>query len=585
MSFNKYYLDELNFLHEMGHEFSLAHPEVAHFLAEGGIDPDVERLLEGFAFLTGRIRQKLDDEFPEVVHALVSLLMPHYLRPIPPISLIEFQPIRGMVRKAFRVAKGTEIASVPVDGTSCRFQTCFDVDLYPFHIESASLQTPVGGKPELQLRFAFEPGCSVSWAEANKLRFFLSGGPADILYLYLRRNLARIRIAPIPGQRSADDVYLDPEAVQFAGFKDDESLLPYPKHASDVYRVLQEYFIFPEKFLFFDLLGLESLQRFSGSAFEIDFIFLRPLDSSLEITSENVRLYCTPAVNLVKTEAEPIRVDQERTEYRILPAGHHPHHYEIYSIDRATGWEQGTTKEIEYEPFYSFRFGTTDSGKRRAFYHPRMREAVSHDGVDVYVSFVDANQNLIYPATETVVFQLTCTNRILCEKLRVGDLQVMTENAPAVARFQNITRVTPGIRPPLDGNLYWKLISHLALSSASLSNAAAMRDVLELYNFPALQKRQAGKANQLRLEGIVDVQRTPEQLLFRGVPVQGITSRISLEESCFSNEGDMILFASILDEFLSRQVAVNSFSRLIVKGNAKGEVFEWPPRIGKMTIA
>jgi type VI secretion system protein ImpG len=585
MSFNKYYQDELHFLREMGHEFSQAHPEVAHFLAEGGADPDVERLLEGFAFLTGRIRQKLDDEFPEVVHALVSLLMPHYLRPIPPISLIEFQPIRGMVRRPYRVAKGTEIASVPVDGTSCHFHTCFDVDLYPFRIDSASLQTPVGGKPELQLRFVLESGCSVSWAEVNKLRFFLSGGPADTLYLYLRRNLARIRIAPVPCQRSADDIYLDPKAVQVAGFKDDESLLPYPKHASDVYRVLQEYFIFPEKFLFFNLLGLESVQRFNGSAFEIDFIFSRPLDSSLEITSENVRLYCTPAVNLVKTESEPIRFDQYRTEYRILPAGQLPHHYEIYSIDRATGWEQGTTKEIEYEPFYSFRFGVADSGIRKAFYHPRMREAVSHDGIDVYVSFVDANQNVIYPATETVVFQLTCTNRILCEKLRVGDLQVMTENAPTVAHFQNITRVTPGIRPPLDGDLYWKLISHLALSSVSLSSAAAMRDVLELYNFPALQKLRAGKANQLRLEGIVDVQRTPEQLLFRGVPVQGTTSRITLEESCFNNEGDMILFASILDEFLSRQVAVNSFSRLIVKGNAKGEVFEWPPRIGKMTIA
>jgi len=585
VSFNKYYRDELNFLREMGHEFSQAHPEVAHFLAEDGTDPDVERLLEGFAFLTGRIRQKIDDEFPEVIHALVTLLMPHYLRPIPPISLIEFQPMRGMVRKAYRVARGTEIASVPVDGTSCRFRTCFDVDLHPFRIDSAALQTPVGGKPELQMRFALEPGCSSSWAETSKLRFYLSGGPAETLYLYLHRNLAGVRIAVTPGQRSVDDVYLDPKAVQFAGFKDDESLLSYPKHASDAYRVLQEYFIFPEKFLFFDLLGLESIDRVRGSFFEIDFIFSRPLDASIRVTSENVRLYCTPVVNLVKTESEPIRVNHERTEYRILPAGHHPQHYEIYSIDRALGWEQSTAKEIDYEPFYSFRFDKGDSGKREAFYHPRMREAVAHDGIDVYVSFVDASQNVVPPATETVVFQLTCTNRILCEKLRVGDLQVMTENTPALARFENITRVTPGIRPPLEGDLYWRLISHLALNSTSLSSAAAMRDVLELYNFPALQKHQAGKANQLRLKGIVDVQRTPEQLLFRGVPVQGCTSRVALEESCFNNEGDMILFASVLDEILSRQVAVNSFSRLIVKGNAKGEVFEWAPRIGKTTLA
>ena len=585
MSFNKYYHDELSFLREMGREFAQAHPEAAHFLAEGGTDPDVERLLEGFAFLTGRIRQKLDDEFPEVIHALVTLLMPHYLRPIPPISLIELQPIKGMVRKPYRIAKGMEVASVPVDGTSCRFHTCFDVDLHPFHIDSVSIQTPVGGKPELQIRFALEPGCSVAWPEVGKLRFFLSGDPAEPLYFWLRRHLTKIRITGSPGQRSVEDVYLEPSAVQPAGFKDEEAILPYPKSASAGYRLVQEYFIFPEKFLFVELSGLDSVkQQFKGNNFGIDFIFSRPLDRSLKVSLENVRLYCTPVVNLVKTESEPIRVDHERTEYRLLPSGSHPHHYEIYSIDRAAGWVQGTAQEVEYLPFYSFRFGKAESGRLKTFYHPRMRNAVSHDGTDIYVSFVDADQNVVLPPTQTVVFQLTCTNRVLAEKLRVGDIQVATEKTPAVVRFRNVTRVTAGIRPPLEGDLYWQLISHLGLSSVSLSNAAALRDVLEIYNFPALQSRQAGKANQLRLEGIVDVQRTPEQLLFRGVPVQGTTTRVTLEESRFSGEGDMILFASILNEFLSLQVTINSFSRLIVKGSEKGETFEWPPRIGRMTI-
>jgi len=584
VSFNKYYQDELTFLREMGHEFSRAHPEAAHFLAEGGTDPDVERLLEGFAFLTGRIRQKLDDEFPEITHALVSLLMPHYLRPIPPISLIEWQPIRGMVRKPYRVPKGTEVASIPVDGTSCRFETSLDVDLHPFHMDSVELQVPLGGKPELQLRFTIEPGCSVSWPETGKLRFFLTGNPAEALYLWLRRHLAKVRITGSPGLRAAEDVYLDSTTVQFVGFRDEESLLPYPKHASEIYRVLQEYFVFPEKFLFFDLSGLESLKPLQGGNFGIDFIFSRALDPAIKISSENVRLYCTPVVNLVSAESEPIRVDHDRTEYRVLPAGLHPFHYEIYSIDGAFGWMQGTAQEIGYEPFYSFRFGNGTSGRTRVFYHPRMREAVAHDGADTYVSFVDADQNVVLPPTETVVFRLTCTNRVLCEKLRVGDLQVVTEKTPAIARFQNITRVTPGIRPPLEGDLYWRLISHIGLSSVSLSSAAAMRDVLELYNFPSLQSRQAGRANELRLEGIVDVQLTPEHLLFRGVPIQGTTTRITLEEKCFSSEGDMVLFASILDEFLAQQVTVNSFSRLIVKGNAKGETFEWPPRIGRITI-
>lgn len=585
MSFNKYYQDELTFLREMGREFAEVHPEAAHFLAEGGTDPDVERLLEGFAFLTSRIRQKLDDEFPEIIHALVSLLLPHYLRPVPPISLVEFQPIKGMLRGKYRIARGTEVASVPVDGTSCIFRTCFDVDLHPFRIESASLQTPVGGKPELQVRFALEPGCSVTWPEIGKLRLFLSGEPAETLYFWLRRHLVKIRITTSSDRKPAEGAYLDPIALQPAGFRAEEALLPYPASASDGYRLLQEYFVFPEKFLFVELSGLDSLkQQSDGDTFRVDFIFSRPLDRSLKISSNHIRLYCTPVVNLVRTESEPVRIDQERTEYRVLPSGLRPHHYEIYSIDRAAGWVQGTAQEIEYQPFYSFRFGKADSAGRQSFYHPRLRNAVTHDGADVYVSFVDAHQTAVIPPTQTVVFQLTCTNRILADKLRVGDIRVMTEKSPAIARFRNITRVTPGIRPPLEGDLYWRLISHLGLNSISLSNAASFRDVLELYNFPSLQSRQAGRANQYRLEGIVDVERTPEQLLFRGVPVQGLTTSVTLEESHFGSEGDMMLFASILNEFLSQQVSINSFSRLIVKGREKGETFEWPPRIGHRTM-
>ena len=455
MSFNKYYQDELSFLREMGREFAQAHPEAAHFLSEGGTDPDVERLLEGFAFLTGRIRQKLDDEFPEVVHALVSLLMPHYLQPIPPLSLIEFEPHKGMVRKPYRIPQGTEVASVSVDGTSCRFHTCFDVDLHPFAITSVSLQTPVGGKPELQVRFAIEPGSSVTWAEIGKLRFFLSGDSAEPLYFWLRRHLVKIRVTGQPGQKPAEDVYLDADAVRPVGFRDDEAVLPYPTSASDGYRFLQEYFIFPEKFLFVELSGLDSLkQPLKGSTFGIDFLFSGPLDRALKVSSEEVRLYCTPVVNLVRMESEPISVDHERTEYRLLPSGSRPHHYEIHSIDRAAGWVQGTAQEIEYQPFYSFRFGRAESGRQQVFYHARMRNAVAGDGTDVYVSFVDIDQKAVLPPTQTVVFQLTCSNLALADRLRLGDIQVVTEKTPAVARFRNITRVTPGIRPPLDGDLY-----------------------------------------------------------------------------------------------------------------------------------
>ncbi len=585
MSFNKYYKDELSFLREMGKEFAQAHPEAAHFLAGSESDPDVERLLEGFAFLTGRIRQKLDDEFPELTHSLMNLLFPHYLRPIPPISLIEFLPIKGMVKKSSRVLKGAEVASVSVDGTSCRFRTCFDVDLHPLHIESVVLQTPVGGQPELKLRLVMEPGFSLSQSGIDRLRFFLAGEAGETLYAGLCRQVEKVRIKPTGRGSQADEVLLDPSCVRPVGFERKEALLPFPRTSFDGYRLLQEYFSFPEKFLFVDLVGLDSPRLRDGTeCLEIGFVFSRAFDGSIKVSPDEVRLYCTPVVNLTKMESEPIRIDHERTEYRIRPAAANSQHLEVYSVDGATGWLQGTSEKRKYSPFHSFKHGHAASSRDEVFYDVRLRNAVASEGTDVYVSFVNTEQVTAIPPTEIVVFDLTCTNRVLADKLRVGDIQLATDTSPEFARFRNITRIARGIRPPLEGDLHWRLLSHLALNYTSLSSVPAFRGILELYNFQSLENQQAGRTNQLHLEGIVDIESVSEDLLYKGVPVRGITTKLGLKESHFSGEGDMFLFASILNEFLALYVSLNSFSRLIVNGVEKGDTFEWPMRIGRRVV-
>jgi type VI secretion system protein ImpG len=585
LSVNKYYQDELSFLRAMGREFALAHPEAAHLLSESESDPDVERLLEGFAFLTGRIRQKLDDEFPELTHSLMNLLFPHYLRPIPPISLVEFSPIQGMLRQTNRISKGTEVASVPVDGTSCRFRTCLDVDLHPLHIESVLLHTPVGSRTELKISLAMEQGFSLSRSEIGKLRFFLAGESGRLLYYNLCRYVDKIRLRPIVAGKPSDDIFLDPESVRPAGFAREESLLSYPKTSFDGYRLLQEYFSFPEKFLFVDLGNLESIRNRIGSdRLEIGFIFSRSFNGSIKVSNENIRLYCTPVVNLSQTESEPILINHERTEYRIRPAGHNPQHFEIYSVDSAAGWVQGTSEKREYAPFHSFRSGRASAGRGDVFYEAKLRNAVANEGTDVYVSFVNREQMTSIPATETVAFDLTCTNRMLAEKLRIGDIRIATDSSPAFAHFKNITRVTRGIRPPLEGDLPWRLLSHLALNSTSLSSVAAFRGILELYNFHALENQQSSRSNQLHLDGIVNIESTSEDLLYKGVPIRGMTTRLSLKESHFDGEGDRFLFASILNEFLALYVSLNSFSRLIVTGVEEGETLEWPTRIGHRIV-
>ncbi|MBN2243175.1 MAG: type VI secretion system baseplate subunit TssF [Acidobacteria bacterium] len=585
MSFNKYYQDEITFLREMGREFAQAHPEAAHLLSEGENDPDVERLLEGFAFLAGRIRQKLDDEYPELTHSLMSLLFPHYLRPIPPISLVEFSPIQGMLRQSSRIPKGTEIASVPVDGTSCRFRTCFDVDLHPLRIESVHIQKPVGGKTELTICIAAESGFSLAKSEIGNLRFFLAGEGGKLLYYQLCRHVEKIRLGTAAAGKRADDLFLDPGSVRAAGFARGESLLPYPGTSFDGYRLLQEYFSFPEKFLFVDLVHLESVRRrLESDRLEIGFIFSRDMDASVKASTESIRLYCSPVVNLTRVESDPILVDHKRTEYRIRPAGNNTRHFEIYSVDGATGWIQGTSQKKEYPPFHSFRGGRTASAGGDVFYDTRIRNAVAGEGTDVYVSFVNREQLTALPPTETVTFDLTCTNRILAEKLRIGDIRLATDSSPSFARFQNITRISRAIRPPLEGDLPWRLLSHLALNATSLSSVPAFKGVLELYNFHSLENQQASRANRLHIDGIVDVESSREDLLYKGVPIRGMTTRLGFKESHFDGDGDMFLFASILNEFLALYVSLNSFSRLMVTGVEKGETFEWPTRIGHRII-
>ncbi len=570
MSFNKYYQDELSFLNEMGKEFSEAYPAIAPMLSGRGGDPDVERLLEGFSFLTGRLRQKLDDEFPELTHAMMNLLWPHYLRPIPSMSILEFTPLIGAILDKQTISAGVEVDSIPIDGTPCRFRTCYDVDLYPFSIEETSLLFPQGKQAVLSVLFKGTKGMKIP--SSQTVRFYLTGEPAFPLYLYLCRHLKEVRFL---------GATLPPTSVRPVGFAAEEALLPYPKTAFSGYRLLQEYFTFPEKFLFIEVTFPPNLPILKEDRFTMDFVFSSPPPVSLRILPEHIRLFCTPIVNLMKMESEPIRCSHDRTEYRIRTAHNtNPSHFDIYSIDHASGWKQGTAIEQKYEPFYSFAHGLSDQA---VYYQTRLRTGVV-GGTDTYVAFVHANQETALPPTETVLFKLTCSNLNQASKLRVGDIQSPTENTPGFVSFRNISRVTQGIRIPLGGDLYWKLISHLSLNYLSLASVEGFRAIFSLYNVPSLYDRQAGRANELRIEGIQTVESTVCNRLLHGTPVRGTKLMIGLIEDHFASEGDLLLFGTVMNEFLSLYASLNSFSQLVIKGVQKGEMYQWPPKIGTQIL-
>lgn len=583
MAFNKYFQDELSFLREMGREFSIRHPKLSRFLSETSDDPDVERLLEGFAFLTGRLREKLEDELPELSHSLITLLWPHYLRPVPSMTIMEFTPVDNALSEATAIPRGTTVAGPDQDGTHCLFQTCYDVPVAPLTLTAAEVVS-TRAQSILHLRFASQGG-GLALLGLDRLRVHLAGEIhiTYSMYLWLMRYLESVEVTIGEARHR-----LPVSRVRPVGFEQEEGLLPYPPNAFNGYRILQEYFALPEKFLFFDVLGLDELLAKADEAattMTVSFAFSRTLDPHIRLREHHFRLNCTPAVNLFPHDADPIRLDRRRVEYRVRPSGRGEGHYALYSVDSVEGWVPDGGGVRRYPPFESFEHRIERKAlEEYAYYRLRVRPSVSGEGMDHFLSFVNGGDVAVLPASETVSMTLTCCNGHLPSQLRVGDICHATGDSPPFASYRNITKPTAFVVPPMDSRLQWQLISNMSLNYLSLTDADPLRTIMSAYDFKALTDRQAERAARQRLEAIRDVNAVPLDLLHMGLPVRGLRTSITLSESRFAGEGDMYLFATVLAEFLALYASINSFHELVVTGAETGETYRWPAKVGQQPV-
>lgn len=570
---NKYFQEELANLKELGAEFAKAHPSLAPMLSGPTADPDVERLLEGVAFLTALLRQKLDDDFPELINEVMQVIWPHYLKPIPATTLIAFSP-KPILKQSVIIPAGVQVASVPIESTSCIFRTAYEVEIHPLQILDVSFSQPAGRPPTIKILLELN-GLKLSAWQPQKLRFFISGeyaGSAD-LYLLLRQYLRQITLRPL---EKGNICQLTPNSLQPVGFSPSESLIPYPAHSFPGYRILQEYFICPEKFLFLDLLGWERWQgRGEGTKFEInlelgELPFLPP-----RLKKENFSLFVTPAVNIFPYEADPISLDHRRTHYLIKPTGFHPEHYQIYSVEKVTGFVQGTAEERVYAPFELFN----PDPQSRPAYHVSIKQSPINNSLDFYLS-VAYPPGTELPAAETLSIQLLCTNGSLPENLRVGDISRPTNNTPEYVEFRNISPPTPSISPPVGTNLLWRLLSHLSLNYLSLARVENLRALLDLYLFPETRERATTLANKRRLAGIQSVEAIPSDRLVSGILMRGQEIKMKIRQDHFASPGDLFLFGCILDYFLGGYASLNTYTRLTIQEILKGDLYQWPARMG-----
>ncbi len=583
MPLKQLFRDELAYLYLQGNEFAKRNPNLSRFLSEKSSDPDIERLLEGFAFLTARLRQKIEDDFPELTHSIINLLWPNYLRPLPSSTVIKFSPKSDSITEKQIIKKNTLLRSQPVDGTQCRFTTCHDVSVYPLKIGSVD-DNHSRDKSIVRINIEALTDLPMNEINCDCLTFYLSGNDytAQTLYFWIFNYLDRIDVL-IEGKTVKT---LNNRNIRRVGFHPNQSLLPYPENVFDGYRVLQEYLNFPQRFYFFDLTNLLTIWPDSPAQnIQFEFHFKRSFPSDIKIRRNDFELYCTPAVNLFSHDADPISLDGQSTEYLVRPSGHKREHYEVFSINSVIGHIQtgrsGNTSR-DYFPFESFQHEIERAHQRKSFYfRNRVRESVNKIGFEQFISFIREDETLYTPEDpEIVSIEVTCTNRNLPEALAVGDICIATEMTPSFVSFENITQPTPSMRPILDGSLHWKLISNLSLNYLSILEIEPLKNIIRAYDFKAFVDEQSKRHTQQRLAGIERITTHPVDRLVKGLPVRGISSKIAINADNFHCEGEVYLFGTVLSHFFSLFSSINSFHILEVVNSANNETYSWPTQKG-----
>ncbi len=611
-----YYEQELTYLRELSGEFAQRYPKIARRLSLEGDqseDPHVERIIEAFAFLTARIHRKLDDEFPEITEAFMQVLYPHYTRPFPSCSILQFEtdPDKPEIAARHTIPRHHPAISPPVGGMPCRFRTCYEVDLYPLTLKNARLQLAQGSEylrriapsaaAAITLDFETQGALPVGQIKLDKLRFFLDGDAAlmHLLYELLMASVLRVRVS-----NGTDDparvVELPASALRPVGFEADESLLDYDERTFAGYRLLTEYFAFPDKFLFVDLTGLDAPQlRHTGNHLRVQILLSRFPDTerhnrlSQTLSVNNFKMGCTPVINLFPQAAEPIRLSHQKSTYPVAVDGRRPLAYEVISIDSVTSVEKNGTQDSIHEvpSFYSIHHHAREE-KQRAFWYATREPSVREfdKGTDLDIAFVDLNFMPQRPEFEVLSINLTCSNRDLPAQLPFGGSSSGTHTdftlpqISIVKRARPLRKPTASLRPPNKRGLQWRLISHLSLNHLSIVSQGkeALQEMLTLYNYT--QSQSAAR----QIQGILSIDSRPSTTRVAGKHfsgfVRGMDVTLTLDEQAFVGTG-MVLFGSVMERFFALYCGPNSFTRLTLRTQQQEqEIAKWPARTGEALV-
>ena len=619
----KYYNHELQHIREMAGEFALEYPKIAGRLGLDSFecaDPYVERLLEGFAYLSARVQLKVDAEFPRFTQHLLEMVYPHYLSPTPSMAVVQLQPdlMEGSLNEGFLIPKETSLRSNIGKGeqTACEYRTAHDLTLWPIELIEAEYLNGIGAvanlgipslsglKAGIRLRLKTTAGLSFNQIKLNNLPLYLRGVGELPMHIYeqLLANSIAVVVQPISRPLAWQHI-VKQSAVLPIGFNQDEALLPYTPRSFQGYRLLQEYFAFPERYMFVELTQLQAaLQQCPDH--EIDIIILLNRSNTRlvnEIDVSRFALFCTPAINVFPKRADRIHLSNQTNEYHIIPDRTRPLDYEIYQIREATGFGSTSDDQQAFLPFYQASSDASHA-KNRAYYSiiraPRVISSKqklqgprsSYIGNEIYISIVDANEAPFKSELKQLGLETLCTNRDLPLQLPIGigktDFTIQT-GAPV-----ELIRCLSGPTKPRPSNAHkdtaWKLINHLSLNYLSLLNnsekegASAFRSLLSLYG------DNSDLSFRKQIEGVLSIQSKPivRRINTAGPIVfgRGLEITVTVDESAFEGSG-VFLLGMVLEQFFAQYVSLNSFTETVLKTSDRGEIMRWATRLGQRHLA
>ncbi|MES2165303.1 MAG: type VI secretion system baseplate subunit TssF [Pseudomonadota bacterium] len=606
-----YFERELSMLRRTGAEFASRYPKLAGSLQMSGetcADPHVERLIQSTAFLNARVAKLLDDGYSNFTEALLGMLYPHYLRPIPSCSIARLDYSRAKVNEISSVTtlpRGTEMKSLGRSAVACRFRTVYDVTVAPLTISAAWFEPYIQAPSTLPL--PGEAGSAIcitidstaaarglAALELSSLRVFIDGEASLRATL---RDMLFMRSACACVEADGQWRMLERLPIAPAGFAAEDALLPAAPSEHGAYRLLSEYFAFPEKFDFFDI-DLAALVAASPAGcarltLRIALAELRPDAPAARIlrtlSDDHLVLGCTPVINLFTQPATPIRIDHRRSSYPLMPDEMPGSACEIYSIDtvqllRKT--PQGSSL-TEFFPYYSLRHGEQDSRKGHYWLAHRDEElADAAAGHEYTLALVDRDFSPLKLDEGTASVRVTCTNRNLPHGMQYGRAagDLSTEAAAGSFPIRLLRRPTLSYRQASSGN-QWGLITQLALNHRSLTQEGlpALTTMLRLY------AQQESAVSQRQIDGVMALSQQPATAWVRqargSAYLRGVEVRVSLDEEAYAGTG-VHAFAQVLDHLFGLHVHLNSFTQLVVLSHVSGkELLRCLPRNGALTLA